>query len=96
LREGILEVSKMARIEYTIKTTLDDGTVVEKTVSRECDLTPPDRIDRKTLKGLLTDIDKYEKALIATRKEAEEEFTEAVFAGGDVKKKARKDPSTRK
>lgn len=86
----------MARIEYTIRTTLDDGTVVEKTVSRECDLAHPDQIDRKTLKGLLTDIDKYEKALIATRKEAEEEFTEAVFAGGDVKKKARKNPSTRK
>jgi hypothetical protein len=42
----------MARIEYTIKTTLDDGTVVEKTVSRECELTHPDKIDRKTMKGV--------------------------------------------
>jgi len=86
----------MARIEYTIRTTLDDGTVVEKTVSKECDLTHPDEIDRKTLKGLLTDIDKYEKAIISTRKEAEKGFTEAVFDSGNVKKKARKDPSTRK
>ena len=86
----------MARIEYTIKTTLDDGTVVEKTISKEYDLTHPDKIDRKTMKGLLSDIDKYEKALISTRKEAEKEFTEAVFASGDVKKKAKKEPPTQK
>ncbi len=76
----------MAKLEYIIRTTLADGTVVEKTVSKECDLTHPDKIDRKTLKGLLSDIDKYEKALISMRKEAEKEFTEAVFASGDVKK----------
>ena len=86
----------MARIEYTIKTTLDDGTVVEKTISKECDLTHPDQIDRKTMKGLLSDIDKYEKALISTRKEAEKEFTEAVFTSGDVKKKVKKEPPTQK
>jgi hypothetical protein len=82
----------MARIEYTIKTTLDDGTVVEKTVSRECELTHPDKIDRKTMKGLLKDIDTYEKALISTRRDAEKGFTEAVFANDDVKKKAKKEP----
>ena len=86
----------MAKLEYIIRTTLADGTVVEKTVSKECDLTHPDKIDRKTLKGLLSDIDKYEKALISMRKEAEKEFTEAVFASGDVKKKAQKEPSTQK
>ncbi len=82
----------MAKLEYIIRTTLADGTVVEKTVSKECDLTPPDKIDKKTMKGLLSDIDKYEKALISTRKEAEKGFTEAVFASGDVKKKVKKEP----
>jgi hypothetical protein len=82
----------MARIEYTLKATLDDGTVVEKTVSKEFDLTHPDKIDRKTLKGLLSDIDKYEKAVISTRKEAEKGFTEAVFDRDNEKKKAQKEP----
>ena len=86
----------MAKLEYIIRTTLADGTVVEKTVSKECDLTHPDKIDRKTLKGLLSDIDKYEKALISIRKEAEKEFAEAVFASDEVKKKAKKEPSTQK
>ena len=48
------------------------------------------------MKGLLTDIDKYEKALISTRKEAEKEFAEAVFASDDVKKKAKKEQQTQK
>ena len=86
MKQGKQEARKIARIEYTIKTTLDGGTVVEKTISKECDLTHPDKIDRKTMKGLLSDIDKYEKALISTRKVAEKELSEAVFASGDVEK----------
>ncbi|HKL57477.1 MAG TPA: hypothetical protein VJ854_03685, partial [Sphaerochaeta sp.] len=60
MKQGKQEARKIARIEYTIKTTLDGGTVVEKTISKECDFTHPDKIDRKTMKGLLSDIDKYE------------------------------------
>jgi hypothetical protein len=86
----------MAKLEYTIKTTLADGTVVEKTVSKECDLTHPDDIDRKTMKGLLSDIEKYEKAIISTQKEVAKEFAEAVFASGDVKKKVKKEPPKQK
>jgi hypothetical protein len=86
----------MAKLECMLRTTLADGTVIEKTVSTECDLTHPDNIDRKTMKGLLNDVDKYEKALISIRKEAEKEFAEAVFASDEVKKKAKKEPSTQK
>jgi hypothetical protein len=69
---------------------------VEKTISKECDLTHPDDIDRKTMKGLLSDIEKYEKAIISTQKEVAKEFAEAVFASGDVKKKVKKEPPKQK
>ncbi len=36
LREKILEVRNMARVEYTIKTTLDDGAIVEKPMILNC------------------------------------------------------------
>lgn len=86
----------MEKLECILRATLADGTVVEKTVSQECDLTHPDKIDKKTLKGLLADIDKYEKAIISTQKEVAKEFAEAVFASGDEKKKAQKEPPTQK
>ena len=76
----------MAKIEYTIKTTLDDGTVIEKTVTNEFDIPHPDKIDRKTLKGLLKDVDKLETAMLKTRSDAEHEFSEEFMTANSKKK----------
>ena len=76
----------MPKIEYTIRTTLDDGTVIEKTVVNECDITHPNKIDRKTLKGLLTDVDKLEGAMLKTRADAENAFSEEYLSHQSKKK----------
>ena len=62
----------MRKVRYTIAIEDENGNVISETkYSKECDIPTKDEIDRHTYLGLLTDVDKIEKALVGTRTEAE-------------------------
>ena len=80
----------MRTVEYTIAVKDENGNVISETkYSKECDIPTKDEIDRHTYHGLLTDVDKIEKALVGTRTEAEKAAMAAFLKETDDKKTER-------
>lgn len=77
----------MRKVRYTIAIEDENGNILSDTIySRECDIPTKNEIDRHTYHGLLTDVDKIEKALVGTRTEAEKAAMASFLKETDSKK----------
>jgi len=80
----------MRTVEYTIAVKDENGNVISETkYSKKCDIPTKDEIDRHTYFGLLTDVDKIEKALVGTRTEAEKAAMASFLKETDAKKNSK-------
>ena len=80
----------MRKVEYTIAIKDENGNIISETkYSKECDIPTKDEIDRHTYHGLLTDVDKIEKALVGTRTEAEKAAMASFLKETDAKKNSK-------
>ena len=80
----------MRKVEYTIAIKDENGNIISETkYSKECDIPTKDEIDRHTYHGLLTDVDKIEKALVGTRTEAEKAAMASFLKETDSKKNSK-------
>ncbi len=78
----------MRKVEYTIAVKDENGKILSETkYEKECDIPLKDEIDRHTYNGLMSDIDKLEKAVIGTRTEAEKEFMSSLLKDSNEIKK---------
>ena len=78
----------MRKVEYTIAIKDENGNILSETkYEKECDIPLKDEIDRHTYVGLRKDVDKLEKALIGTRREAEKAAMDALLQENDEIKK---------
>lgn len=80
----------MRKVRYTIEIEDENGNIISETkYSKECDIPTKDEIDRHTYHGLLTDVDKIEKALVGTRTEAEKAAMASFLKETDAKKNSK-------
>lgn len=75
-------------IEHIIRTKDENGNVInEIEYSEECDIPSAEEVNIDSIEGLLQDVDKIEKAVISSRKNAEKKFVESIIASEEIKKK---------
>ena len=80
----------MRKVRYTIAIEDENGNILSETnYSRECDIPTKYEIDRHTYHGLLTDVDKIEKALVGIRTEAEKAAMASFLKETDAKKNSK-------
>ncbi len=82
-------------IEYIIRTRDENGNIINETdYSQECDIPNADEMNIDSIEGLLQDVDKIEKAVISSRKNAEKKFVESIIASEENKKKRKSGSNT--
>ena len=65
-----------AKMEFTAKVTMSDGTVIEKTVNVDGGVPSIEEFDQSSVEGLLASFDKYERGVIKARNQIGKEITE--------------------
>lgn len=80
-----ININKRAKLEFTARITMEDGTVIEKTVVAEGGVPDSKDIDVHTLDGFRKTFDDYERAALKARNQIGEAITQEYL--DEVKKK---------